>query len=319
MKQRTDYALSPAQRADARQAIKLLEGSGLTLAEAARKALHGRRAMRRVTVAVAVDEFLRTRLKLRARTFEWYESKLNGLTAEFGERMIDDVDRPALTIWLQDKTGSEGGKAAIVRACRALWNWAIAQDPQLATVDATAGLSGASASSQGDAEFLTVAQVEACLANAGEYRSAMALLFFSGIRPEELAGRGKPRLLWKHVRADERIIRVPSDISKTGKPRLIEGLPETVWRWVAPGRDEDPVSAGRTRQVLRICQDVVPKWPHDATRHTFATYALALTGDAGKVATWLGHEGNPTMLHRHYRGLATKAEAEKFFALAPSK
>ena len=38
-----------------------------------------------------------------------------------------------------------------------------------------------------------------------------------------------------------------------------------------------------------------------------------LVGDAGKVATWLGHEGNPTMLHRHYRGLATWAQGEAYF------
>lgn len=318
--QRIDYALSPEQRADARQALALLAGSGLTLTEAARKALHGRRAMRRLTVAAAVNEFLRTRLALRARTFEWYESKLAGLVAEFGKRMFDDVDRPALTVWLQDRRGTEGGKAAIVRACRALWNWGMAQDPQLVTVDATAGLSGASRGSQGDAKFLSAAQVSACLANAGAYRSAMALLFFSGIRPEELAGRGKPPLLWRHVRAEERIVRVPADVSKTGKPRIVEGMPEALWRWLEPGRDEDPVSPGRTRQVLERCQAAIAPapWPHDATRHTFATYALALTGDPGKVAMWLGHEGNPTMLHRHYRGLATKAEADKFFALRPT-
>lgn len=52
-------------------------------------------------------------------------------------------------------------------------------------------------------------------------------------------------------------------------------------------------------------------------RHTFATYATAYTEDAAKVSLWLGHEGKPQMLHRHYRGLTTKAQAEAFFALRP--
>ena len=60
-------------------------------------------------------------------------------------------------------------------------------------------------------------------------------------------------------------------------------------------------------------------WPHDVTRHSFASYAVALTADPGKVALWLGHQGNPTMLHRHYRGLARKADAEKYFAIKPGK
>ena len=45
---------------------------------------------------------------------------------------------------------------------------------------------------------------------------------------------------------------------------------------------------------------------------------VALTSDPGKVSLWLGHQ-SPTMLHRHYRGLTTKAEAVKFFDLAPAK
>jgi len=59
------------------------------------------------------------------------------------------------------------------------------------------------------------------------------------------------------------------------------------------------------------------KWPQDCLRHSFATYAVALTNNPGQVAIWLGHNGNPTMLYRHYRGLTTKAEADKFFALRP--
>ncbi len=60
------------------------------------------------------------------------------------------------------------------------------------------------------------------------------------------------------------------------------------------------------------------KCAQDALRHTFASYAVALTSDPGRVAIWLGHEGNPTMLHRHYRGIATEADARRFFALMPN-
>jgi hypothetical protein len=45
---------------------------------------------------------------------------------------------------------------------------------------------------------------------------------------------------------------------------------------------------------------------------------MAYTANAPQVSVWLGHEGNPTMLHRHYRGLATKAQAEAFFNLRPN-
>jgi hypothetical protein len=43
---------------------------------------------------------------------------------------------------------------------------------------------------------------------------------------------------------------------------------------------------------------------------------VAFYGDVARVSIWLGHEGNPSLLHRHYRGLASKKEAERFFSLS---
>jgi integrase len=79
------------------------------------------------------------------------------------------------------------------------------------------------------------------------------------------------------------------------------------------------ISPGRTRQALVRAQAALgigtaerrDRWPPDATRHTFAIYAFALGRDAGQVASWLGHEGAPGTFYRHYRGLATRAEAER--------
>jgi integrase len=321
---RKDFALSAEQRADARAALLLLDGSGMSLTDAVRKALHGRRALRRVSVETAADEFLRTRLinGNRSRTVDWYEQKLNAIVSAFGERRIDDIDRPQINAWLNSLEVSAGTRAGLARCARALWRWAATQDPPLVSMDATAGLKTVGPTNRGEAHFLTVPDAKKILDGSGPYRSALALLLFAGIRPEEVAGTGKPLLLWKHVREAEKMIRIPSEIAKTGKPRIIEGLPETLWHWLqrpAGAQDNDPISPGRTTQLVRRSRALLGgTWPHDATRHTFATYALAFTGDPGKVALWLGHEGNPTMLHRHYRGLATKADGDTFFALRPS-
>lgn len=318
---RIDYALSPAQRADARAALKLLDGTGISLETAAQRALHGRRAVRRIRLADARDEFVRSRLLngKRERTVEFYENKLKPLTERFGECWFDDVDRPTFFQWVRALTVTEGTRAGIVRACRALWRWGIAQEPQLVAVDITAGLNGTGPTNDGEADFLTVAEVEAIMRGAGAYRSALALLLFGGVRPEELAGRSKVPLLWRHVRTEERLIRIPAEIAKTGKPRLNEELPDTLWHWIEPREEHRPVSPGRTRQALERAQAAIERerWPHDATRHTFATYAFAINRDAGKVASWLGHEGKPSTFHRHYRGLATKAEGERYWALRP--
>lgn len=330
---RRRFSLTPAQKVDAREALRLLDGSGLTLTAVARRAIEGRLAMQRVDLTTAADRFMLKVVRSLARgaTVRWYENKLSPFLEELGARMMDDLTKADLLAVVEKLDVTEATKASYYRAIRAVWRWALAHEPPLAGADITAGLrSTGRRDGAKPPGILPVADVAKILAGAGEFRSALALMFFAGLRPQELWGMDKPPLLWKHILMDERIIRVTGEIAKTRRPRLLEGLPETVWHWLAPRGPEDQVTNSASQWVIRVAQKaagysrsvkgqhcVVRPWPHDATRHSFATYALALTSDPGKVALWLGHEGNPRMLYTHYRGLATKAEAEKYFALRP--
>ena len=320
MTTRKDFALTAADRIDARTALALLDGTGLTLTDAARMACTGRKALDRVTVEVAAERYLlaKSRADIRERSREWYVDKIRLITAKFGLRLIDDITRAEIIAWIPTVSKARGSQAAAARAAVGLWRWAASQEPALVATNVCTDLPTTGPTNQGDADFLTAAEVAAVMAVAGPYRSALALMFFGGIRPDEMAGRGKPRLLWKHVNVAEKLIRIPSDIAKTGKPRIVEGLPDAVWAWLQPGEPDTPISIGRTREAARRAKTVLArKWPHDAPRHSFATHALAQTAQPGQVATWLGHEGNPSLLHRTYRGLASKADAEAYFGIRP--
>lgn len=314
---RKDFALSSEQKMDARAAVQILEGTGITLTQAAELAVRGRRALLRWTFEKACDEFNldRARSGIRARSVEFYDQKLGRLKKLLGDRIVDEISKRELDQAIKTLGATRGMRASLVRAARALWSWCVAHDPQIAVEVITLGMDGIGPSAKGDAAFLTPDEVQKIMEGAGRYEAALALMFFAGIRPEEMAGRNKPPLLWKHVRVAEKLIRVPTEIAKTGKPRLIEGLPDRVWRHLRPGDDEEPVSPGRTRQAIELAQSMIKRdWPHDATRHTFATYALAYTADPGRVSMWLGHEGKPALLHQRYRGLTTKAQAELYWA-----
>jgi site-specific recombinase XerD len=320
---RRDWALSAAQRADAREALVLLEGTELTLAEVARRAVAGQRATRRVPVHEAIDEFLREVIRRQARpaTVLWYEDKLRVFVAAFGEKLLDTVSRTDLVTWLEGLPCRDAGRRHYARATRALWRWAQRHNPPLVGSDITLGLVPRRVATESAIHFLPVEECQKVLLGAGRYRSAVALALFAGLRPEEIAGKGKPWLRWEHVRKSEKILRVPADISKTRRARILEKLPAALWAWIQPGQGE--ISPGRSRQVTELCAQLAGygagrKWPHDVLRHTFASYAVASTADPGLVALWLGHEGNPTMLFRHYRGLATKADAKRFWALRPA-
>ncbi len=50
-------------------------------------------------------------------------------------------------------------------------------------------------------------------------------------------------------------------------------------------------------------------------RHSYATYRLAATADAARVALEMGN--SPQKLMRHYRELADKREAAAWFSISP--
>jgi integrase len=336
---RSNYLLTPAQKADAREALKLLEGTDITLTEAARRAVKGQRALRRVTFMAAVDEFVLVKIRSGARhaTVEWYEERLRPMADVMGEQIFDTINRAELKDTLESLFPTAPARAASARACRALWRWGMHTELAIAGADITMGLDfkgkrpAPAVPVPRPHKVLSIAQSQAIIDGLPErFFSALGCALGGGIRPEELAGPHKEALRWEHISTTDKIIRVPGEISKTGKPRVLENLPPLIWRFLQPRGLTDAVCPGTADAMLQWVKKLGgfkarrhegPPWPHDALRHTFATYALALTQDPGQVAMWLGHEGKPELLMTTYRGersadgMITQALAKKFFAL----
>lgn len=288
-----------------------------------------------IKVTQSLDDFLRGRMKagIRPASVRWFSSRLAPLHERYGHRQVASLGRADLRELLNRMQVSDATKNNYARAWRAWWRWLLKQDDSPARNDITFGLSSVTRKIERDgAEILPVEDVsKMMLGIRQEYRSAAALLFFAGLRPQEIWGVDKKALTWSSILLAERIVRVPAEVAKTRKARTLEGLPEILWHWLDPKDPSEPICPAQSVYLIRHLQQAggyyrraegrhgrwerLRDWPHDGTRHSFATYALALTSDAAKVALWLGHEGNVTMLHRHYRGLATKAEAERYFAI----
>lgn len=336
---RRDYALSAENKMDARAALaKLGEArSSLTLLSCVNLALEmqGRGAAAVATKAGdASDRFLHSVLSRGKRpgTFRFYEEKLALFGAWAGDLNLGDVTRGSLRTWLQSIAGSRGYKLGIFRAVRALYRWALRQDPPLTPVDPTrdldlTDLAHAPKRKLSKQKFFTIEECEALLRNIDpKFLPAVVLQLFAGIRPEEIApvDEGKARLRWSDIRFAERQIRVEADIAKTGRPRLLEDLPDAVWAWLAPHQKKE----GQVCDVaLRYLQSKERSaagfskrkpWPADGPRHTFITYAVNSTRNVDLVSWWAGHEGKTNLIHSTYLGLTDKATAERFLALRPT-
>lgn len=312
----------------------MLEGSGVTLAMAARIAL---RIQPEVNIQQdrqlieLVDLFLRDRLRKveRSRTYDFYEAKLLPFARSLDGVKVSEVTSKTLSHWFAQSKSNQGGRAAYWRAVRAMFRWAAKSG--LINNDPTLDYAGPGRPQRTEVEFLCVEDVATIMAGAKHHRAAAALQFFAGIRPEEIASRRKPVLQWDQINFSSRTIRIPAEVAKSGQARVLEvGLPRNLWLWLETipeadrkGRVCSALGTSLSRFLQKAGGFVGPReerlkpWPYDGMRHCFATYHVALRNKPGLTSLMLGHEIGEAMLHRHYRGLATKAAAIAYFAITP--
>jgi len=174
-----------------------------------------------------------------------------------------------------------------------------------------------------DIEFYSVAQCKRLLELASEYGlyHYVVLGMFPGIRPTELR-----RVDHDHIKLDRRMVTLAANVTKKTRRRFVEmpvGDPfgDCIFTWLSAQPLVGSVFKGShstfVRQFREIGDALGFKWIQDGLRHTAATYHFVMYGDAAKTAGLLGERDIRTLLE-HYKGLATKADAEAFYALWPS-
>ena len=174
-------------------------------------------------------------------------------------------------------------------------------------------------------QFHTPAEFQALLDTAtdGPLRAMIAIGGLAGLRTSELL-----RLTWEDVWRVENHIEVSKGKSKTRQRRLVEIVP-VLAQWLVPFRDNRGTICGlheitfqqhfcdlcdNARVEVKGKQVAVSRKPN-GLRHAFCTYHFAAHGNENLTAMQSGN--SPQMLHANYKGLATKKEAEQWFAVAP--
>jgi integrase len=167
----------------------------------------------------------------------------------------------------------------------------------------------------GEIGILRPKELSKLLAKAdGEARLFLALGAFTGLRTAELI-----RLEWSDINFERGHIVVGKDKSKTATRRLVPIHPNLM-QWLAPYRGMTGrvfVSEHAADRTIGFAKQQHVKWPSNALRHSYATYRLAGTQDAAKVALEMGN--SPTMLFTNYRELADERDATAWFAIAPKR
>jgi integrase len=77
-----------------------------------------------------------------------------------------------------------------------------------------------------------------------------------------------------------------------------------------------PVNARKKLDAVRRIAGL-EHWSKNGLRHSFASYSLAATHDAPRVASELGHT-SPQMLYGVYRELVLPEEAQRYWQVVPA-
>ena len=171
----------------------------------------------------------------------------------------------------------------------------------------------------------TVAQkaARAVLAASEQYAKLVAAQAALRTAQKRSGGHLLPGLQWADVHMEENFIRVRAETSKVGEGRLVEITPNLT-AWLAKFRKDggavvsNPMAFRRARERIRAAMGK-DQWPADVTRHCFATYHFAAFQNREKLAAQMGHSTSSRQIELHYKGLATKQEADKYWAITPDR
>ncbi|GEM_PF-2240799 len=144
-----------------------------------------------------------------------------------------------------------------------------------------------------------------------------ALNAFGGIRSSACA-----RLGFESIHFAQKGILIRADIAKNKARLYLDGHPDNLWAWLDFALYHAPKGFQLTKRQWdkrreQIRQKAGIQMPHNALRHSFCTYHVAMHGDAGRTATLLSHKDDVNILYQHYKGNATKEQGKAYFSIMP--
>lgn len=270
-----------------------------------------------ITVPELYQEFLavKTKAGLRPRSLQSIRYKIGTLAREMPSTAVAAVTPGILDAWLDKTTTTPQTRRDLITHATVLFNYAIragyiAENPAVRLERPRVD--------QSTTEIFPVTDVERLLITAfTQFRALvpwLAVGFFAGLRTAELDG-----LRWKDVDTDARLIRVTPETAKKRRQRHVT-IPDVLAAWLAPYHKKNRLAPpyGTRRKVLdALLKKSGVAWIHNGMRHSFATYHLTHHGDPGRTALELGHAGSQAILFDHYRGLTTREDAARFWAIMP--
>jgi integrase len=347
-------ALTAGQAADAITALELLRGfyrdtgsnislkravadyveaarhlNGHTLAEAVEGYMANIVSVKRKDLAEAVEEFIQTdeprtkasngqRAQLSSEYTRIRALRLRRFAKALPGHAVCDLSKQHLDVFIQAMADASPKARNHHRAgIKQFIQWSVRNDflpPSNRLLEADS--MRMEHANNGDIGIYTAKEFRALLETAdGSLKPLIAIGGLCGLRTAELL-----RLEWEDVWRVEGHIEISQTKSKTRSRRLVTICPALA-EWLRPYRS----CSGRLWKLsencfhahcAETCKAAGVKRKDNGLRHSFCSFHFVFHANENLTATQAGN--SPAMIHQHYKGLATRAEAEKWFAVAPN-
>lgn len=350
------YEMHAKDREEAKAAMKSL-GGRVTLAEAVKFWLDHHPDGATVSVSDLAAQWLAdlARRNCRPLTIAGARRRMARLEKDYGGRPACTLTTAEVVEWLDVNGGGLVNRDNYRRTFRACF--AFAKKRGIVMMNPIDGIEPSKRDAR-IPEHWTPAKVQGVLRAAEEFAPALVpvltVMAFAGLRPDEAAA-----LRWEHVNLADGVLRVMPSTSKTRRARAVDipanlkawlaghrrargavaPAAITFRRWRTrcaaiavlgaeavrerlakqEGRRgiDIAVEGNNWRTILRDARAQGDIWPVDVLRHSYATHWLAQHNDLAKLAVLMGNSQD--VILRHYRGLATAAEAAAYWAIEPKE
>ena len=340
--QGTSHSLSPEDAKDALHAMRILAGhNDISLSAAATFYLKHNPLNQGVTVEVAVGDYLLYRkpkvlcseedLKIRPiRAFQRFAPKtytdrvgisLKQFKKAFCGRSVSSVMTQEIVDFLMAMEIAAETYNNKMSDIKVFLDWCVqvkkcCEHNSAESIDALAG-------EFSSPEIFTVDEIrkiiEVSVAHDPQFIPYLVLATFAGIRICEIQ-----RMKVSDIDFDAKLINIRPLVGKSKgsggvMPRIIEDLPEAVWKWLAAAGGAALVIDTKNLQKrrIRIFEKAGIKFKANGFRHSFATYGYAYHQSDAIVRKQTGHR-IPDTFFKHYATTVRKSEGKAYFSILPS-
>jgi integrase len=147
----------------------------------------------------------------------------------------------------------------------------------------------------------------------------LALGAFAGVRHWEIT-----RLDWVDVKFAENHVEIKKGKAKTRNRRLVP-IQDNLRKWLEPHtKQSGPICTYKnmSEEVMYLTATIAEQekkfaWRHNALRHSFISYRMAILKDENKVALESGN--SPKVIFESYRELVSEKDARTWFSIEPKQ